>query len=84
MADTSGKTEVRVAIDSDFLKKLENRLGVSRSTDLARTALSLLDWASAESEEGRLILSTDSGGKNVHRLVMPELTNMLNVKIASE
>nr|VFK24317.1 MAG: hypothetical protein BECKLPF1236A_GA0070988_104131 [Candidatus Kentron sp. LPFa]VFK35813.1 MAG: hypothetical protein BECKLPF1236C_GA0070990_104261 [Candidatus Kentron sp. LPFa] len=75
MDNTPKKTEIRVAIDSDFLKKLEDRLGVSRSTDLARAALSLLDWASAESTEGRLILSTDNEGKNVHQLVMPELTN---------
>ena len=76
MTSTPKKTEVRVAIDSNFLKELENRLGVSRSTDLARIALSLLDWASNESKEGRLILSTDSDGKNAHRLVLPELTNI--------
>jgi hypothetical protein len=76
MAKQSKKTEVRVAIDSNFLNKLENRLGISKSTDLARVALSLLDWASEETKEGRLILSTDSNGKQAHRLVMPELTNI--------
>ena len=76
MTNQSKKTEVRVAIDSNFLKKLENRLGISKSTDLARVALSLLDWASEEAKEGRLILSTDNQGKQAHRLVMPELTNI--------
>lgn len=76
MATAPKKTEVRVSIDSNFLEELEKRLGVSRSTDLARIALSLLDWASVESKEGRLILSTDNEGKNAHRLVLPELTNI--------
>lgn len=76
MAKQAKKTEVRVSIDASFLKKLENRLGISKSTDLTRVALSLLDWASEETKEGRLILSTDSEGKQAHRLVMPELTNI--------
>ncbi len=76
MANQPKKTEVRVAIDSNFLKELENRLGISRSTDLTRIALSLLDWASQETKQGRSILSTDSEGKQAHRLVMPELTNI--------
>jgi uncharacterized protein YidB (DUF937 family) len=70
------KTEVRVAIDSEFLKSLEARLGVSKSTDLARIALSLLDWASEEAASGRLILSTNREGKEAHRLVMPELASI--------
>ena len=72
----SNKTEVRVAIDSNFLNKLEERLGITKSTDLTRVALSLLDWASEEAKSGRLILSTNSEGKEAHRLVMPELSNI--------
>ena len=76
MGSQSKKTEIRVAIDSNFLNKLEKRLNISKSTDLTRVALSLLDWASGEAKEGRLILSTDNEGKQAHRLVMPELTNI--------
>jgi len=76
MAKSINKTEVRVAIDSNFLNTLEKRLGITKSTDLTRVALSLLDWASEETKEGRLILSTDSEGKQAHRLVMPELSNI--------
>lgn len=76
MANAPKKTEIRVAIDSDFLSALEDRLGISKSTDLARIALSLLDWASEETEQGRLILSTDSEGKQAHRLVIPELNRI--------
>ncbi|MFV2057886.1 MAG: hypothetical protein ACC707_15575 [Thiohalomonadales bacterium] len=76
MANQQKKTEVRVSLDSNFLNQLEKRLGISKSTDLARVALSLLGWASEEVKEGRQILSTDSEGKQAHRLVMPELTNI--------
>jgi len=76
MGNKPKKTEVRVAIDSNFLKKLENRLGLTKSTDLTRVALSLLDWVSEETKEGRMILSTNKDGKNAHRLVMPELANI--------
>lgn len=70
----SGQTEIRFSVDREFLEELEARLGVSRGTDLARSALTLLDWASAEAQRGRVILSATKDGKDVHRLVMPELT----------
>jgi hypothetical protein len=39
----------------------------------ARSALTLLDWAANEVQEGRVILSSTGSGTDVHRLVMPEL-----------
>ncbi len=68
--------EIRVSVDSDFLKKLENRLGLSKSTDVTRVALSLLDWVSDETYHDRMILSTTRDGNNAHRLVMPELSRI--------
>ena len=79
MSNAPKKTEVRVAIDAAFLKNLENKLGITKSTDLTKVALSLLDWASEEAKDGRLILSTDNEGKNAHRLVMPELSSISKV-----
>ena len=76
MRQESKQTEVRVSIDSDFLNSLEEKLGISKSTDLTRVALSLLDWASDEARNGRLILSTDEKGQDAHRLVMPELSRI--------
>ena len=74
MAEYSQKvTELRFTVDADFLKKLQDRLGVEKGTDIARSALTLLDWASSESTNGRVILSSTGDGKDVHRLVMPEL-----------
>ena len=76
MSKSADKTEVRVSIETNFLNTLEERLGITKSTDLTRVALSLLDWASEEAKGGRLILSTDNDGKHAHRLVMPELSNI--------
>jgi len=70
------KAEIRVAIDTEFLAELENRLGMSKSTDVARAALTLLNWASKEAQDGRMILSSDDSGGSIHRLVMPELANI--------
>lgn len=69
------ETEIRLSIDAEFLKDLQNKLGVERATDVARSALTLLDWAATEASEGRVILSSTDSGANVHRLVMPELTH---------
>ncbi len=76
MADAPNKTELRVAVDAAYLRELQDRLGVTSGTELARAALSLLDWASREVADGRIILSTDENGRNPHRLVMPQLQAM--------
>ena len=65
--------EVRFTIDQDYLEALQNRLGLKKSTDVTRTALTLLEWASSEAANGRVILSSTEEGKDLHRLVMPEL-----------
>ena len=70
----NANAEVRFSIDANLLRTLQQRLGVERSTDIARSALTLLDWASREAANGRVILSTTDDGKDVHRLVMPELS----------
>ena len=68
-------TEIRVNVDSEFLRALQDKLGVDRATDVARAALTLLDWAATEVQEDRVILSSTGAGKDVHRLVMPELAS---------
>lgn len=72
-ANSSNLKELRFTVDADFLKKLQNQLGVDKGTDIARSALTLLDWAATEASSGRVILSSTGDGKDVHRLVMPEL-----------
>ena len=76
MSDSSSseKTEIRFTVDSKFLKELQERLGVERATEVTRSALTLLDWATSEAGRGRLILSSTEKGDEIHRLVMPELS----------
>jgi hypothetical protein len=73
---TSQQTEVRFSVDTEYLNTLKERLGGVKSSDVVRAALALLDWASEEVEHGRVILSTDQEGKNIHRLVMSELNQI--------
>lgn len=73
MAEGPSTIEVRFTVDADFMRKLQDRLGFERSSDVVRSAMTLLDWASTESAQGRVILSSTGDGKDVHRLSMPEL-----------
>lgn len=73
------QTEVRLLIEKDFLDKLLSRMGAVKATDLTRAALTLLDWASEEAAQGRLILSSDKKGQDVRRLVMTELSRVKEV-----
>jgi hypothetical protein len=64
--------EVRFQVDDAFLQNLQKKLGTSKSTDVARDALTLLNWAVNEKSEGRDIASAEDG--NVHaKLAMPSL-----------
>ncbi len=76
MASESIQTEVRLSIDSNFLKSLQKRLNLKKASDVTRVALSLLDWASDEASHNRTILSATKEGKDIHRLVMTELANV--------
>jgi len=65
--------EIRFQIDDDFLQNLQKRLAKTTSTDLARDALTLLNWAVTEKSQGRDIASITKDG-NVHaKLAMPSL-----------
>lgn len=74
MADE--KTEMRFMVDSDYLEALQARLNKTKTTDIARTALTLLQWAAGEVWDGRLILSTEADGNNPRVLVLPGLTDI--------
>lgn len=67
------QAEVRFTVDANFLKQLQQKLGIDKTTDIARSALTLLNWVAGEVKDGRVILSSTDSGEDVHRLVMPEL-----------
>lgn len=63
--------EVRLTIPDAVISKLQRQIGESvKVTDLARDAITLLNWAVDERAKGRLVLSTDDAGQDAHRLAM--------------
>jgi len=64
--------ELRINLDDEFVKSLQDRLN-AKTPELAKSALTLLNWAVSEASKGRVILSSDDKGENIHRLAMPAL-----------
>lgn len=67
------KSELAVAIDSYYLYELKERFQLNSTTEVTRAAFTLLDWISQEINSGRVVISADSNGDNLHRLIVPEL-----------
>lgn len=65
--------EIRLYIDDEFMDSLKMRLNEAKATDVAKDALTLLNWAVSEVKDGRVILSADKNGTDIHRLAMPAL-----------
>lgn len=64
--------ELRLKVDSAFMNELKKRMNVKSNTELTATALTLLDWASKEKEDGSNIITQSVDGKT-SKLVMPQL-----------
>ena len=66
--------EVRLTIPDAVVARLQRQIGDNvKVTDLARDAITLLNWAVDERAKGRLVLSTDASGSNAQRLAMTVL-----------
>jgi len=65
--------EVRFQVDDAFLQNLQKKLGTTKSTDVARDALTLLNWAVGEKGAGRDVASTKDDGSIHAKLAMPSL-----------
>jgi hypothetical protein len=66
--------EVRFQIPDDVINGLRAKIGVASNTDVAREALTLLNWAADERRKGRVILSADPEMKTqLVRLALPTL-----------
>jgi hypothetical protein len=72
--------EIRVEVDDEFAKNLQDKLGTKKATDIARAALTLLNWAVDEVSQGRVILSRDRDGNDLHRLAMPILDTVKTLR----
>lgn len=65
--------EIHVEVDDEVAKNLQVALGTKKPTEIAGTALTLLNWAVDEVTRGRAIFSGDHDGKDLHKLAMPAL-----------
>jgi hypothetical protein len=71
--------EVRLNIDDAFIKGLEEKVGRPlNANDLIRDALTMFNWAIQDVASGRVIVSTNAAGEDVHRLTMPTLYQVEN------
>lgn len=71
--------EVRFQVEDSFLERLQKRLGTSKATDVAKDALTLLNWAVKEKLQGREIASAQDD--TVHtKLAMPSLDRVQSEK----
>jgi hypothetical protein len=74
--------EIRVRVDDQFSKQLQDTLGTKKTTEIAKAALTLLNWAATQKSKGRLILSGDENGENLHELALPILDGIQRTKPA--
>ena len=73
--------EVRFNVDDKFLENLQKSLNTTKTTDVVREALTVLNWAVNEKSQGREILSGTVSGNNADasdlvRLATPGLSNV--------
>ncbi|AKU20568.1 hypothetical protein MJ904_23570 [Massilia sp. MB5] len=64
--------EIRLNIDDDFIGNLVKQTG-SKPTEIARDGISVFSWIVGEIAAGRVVLSSNQAGQDVHRLVMASL-----------
>jgi hypothetical protein len=71
--------EIRFQIADDWIEGLRRKIGAAANADVARDALTLLNWAADEKLKGRVILSAEPSGKGMSRLAMPTLEQIKKV-----
>ena len=68
---------IRLNIDDAFMRELQDKVGgQTQVADLAKDAFAVLCWAIEEVASGRVVLSADCRGGELHRLVMPTLARV--------
>jgi hypothetical protein len=73
--------EIRVNVEDEFAQQLQEKLGAKTATQVARVALTLLNWAVDEAAQDRVILSRDRDGNDLHKLVLPSLESVKRVQV---
>ena len=66
--------EFRLKVPDSLLSSMQARLGEdTKMTEIARDAISLLNWAIEEKARGRVVLSGNENGKDLIRITFPSL-----------
>lgn len=73
-------TEVRFSVDADYINELKDALGAKSATEVTQEALTILKWAVEERQRGHQILSANSAGSDLQRLVTPRLQNVKDIR----
>jgi hypothetical protein len=69
--------EIRLSVDDGFVKGIQDKMTVqTKATDITRDALTFYNWAIEEAAAGRVVLSASASGEDIHRLVMPGLSQV--------
>ena len=61
----------------DFLDSLKEKLGLSTRTEAIKYALSILNWAIKEAQEGHVISTVDQEGGIIREFNMPGLDTLV-------
>ena len=65
--------EVRLILDDDLIESLKGRMRTKSASDVIKEGLGLLDWATEEVGQNRVILSIGEDGTDPKRIVTPGL-----------
>lgn len=65
--------ELRMELDDRVMSRLKDALGAKRNVDVVNNALTILNWAIREMEDDRVVFSADQDGRNIQKLMLPDL-----------
>jgi hypothetical protein len=65
--------EFRLKVPDELFYSMQAKLGGAKMTEIARDALSLLNWAADERVRGRVVLSGTEDGEKLTRITLPSL-----------
>lgn len=68
--------EVRVEIDTAYLKELKELLGNPKNSDLVGNAFAALKWMAEQKKHGQQIFTESSETQTKHELVLPILNSV--------
>ena len=65
--------EIRLTLDDELVEMLKSRLRTKSTADVIREGLGLLDWATEEVGQNRVIISVTEDGSDPKRIETPGL-----------